>query len=115
MPLIVTYKNREMMVYERTSKKFVAKYESDIFLDKLSLRIGAVDTTCLWGAIERLTKDYETFKTQPGFPKFSKFTDHEREERDLNEALATVIFHQTRFMKNGLQIVKLVFIITDST
>lgn len=115
MPVVLTYKTKELMVFEKQGRKFVSKLENDIFLDRTTVRIGASDTTTLWAAAERLMKDYETVKKLPAFPKFSKLTDHTREEQDLNESISFVVFQQTRILKQGLQIVNILFDLPLST
>lgn len=74
-PFAFSYKSKEFLSYEKTSKNYIAKYENSIILDKVILRVSAVDSIIALKALELINEDLAEFRTYAPFPKSSKYTE----------------------------------------
>ena len=109
-PFSLMYKSKEFLSYEKTNNILLAKYENTFFVDKIVLRLSAIDSKVATSALRYLGVELERYKKLPPFPLQSKETQLEMElkkKANENNPKVTVISEKQKIVHCGVQVVSL--------
>ena len=105
-PVCMQYNHKEYLTYEATNNICLAKTESLYIIEKVVLRVSAVDSLVVLDGLHNIKNDMEEYKKMKAFPKQSQFTEFDIIS-DKSTPGYRVIQNMVKILQDGVQIVSI--------
>ncbi len=109
LPFSFLLKMTNHLSFEPKSKIFEGKQDITCHIDRIIVRVSAMDSIVFTHAIQNIKREFEHYKTLPVFPKFSKYTERSNIISINRAEMYTQVSQMIKIIQDGIQIVKFIF------